>query len=62
MGWRFIHRGGEEQRGNEGKRKGKERKKEREERKEREKEKKGREKEGEKEIGVPTVGTHRTKK
>ena len=31
-------------------------------RKEREKEKKGREKEGEKEIGVPTVGTHWTKK
>ena len=41
--------------------KGRERKK-REERKEREKEKKGREDEGEKEIGVPMVGTCRTKK
>ena len=37
-------------------------KKEIKEKKKREKEKKGREKEGEKEIGVPTVETRRTKK
>ena len=44
MGWRSVRRGGEEQKGKEGKRKGKGRKG-REERKERDKEKKLREKE-----------------
>ena len=40
----------------------KERKERKRRKKEREKEKKGRDEEGEKEIGIPTVGTHPTKK
>ena len=55
MGYKSVHRGGEEQKGKEGK-------KEKKEKKKKEKEKKGREKEKEKEIGVPTVRTCRTKK
>ena len=47
-GGKSVHRGGEQQKGKQGKKK--------------EKEKKGREKEEEKEIGVPTIGTSQTKK
>ena len=51
MGWRLVHRGGEEQKGKE----------EKKEKREREREKRERER-GRKEVSVLTVGTRRTKK
>ena len=62
---RSIKGGGDQfvEEGRSKKERGRKKKRERKERKkEREKEKKGREKEGEKEVGIPTIGTRRTKK
>ena len=62
---RFIKGGGDQfvEEGRSRKKRRRKKKRERKERKkEREKEKKGREKNGEKEVGVPTVETRRTKK